>query len=170
MPDKPQPAELTIRRANLEDVNNITTAWMHGLGTATHLRPPPKDEALAFFGNRLRNQTDTYGLWVAENHGTFAGWKGLQPCRANPVSKFAESSTYVASDVKTKGVGRALISHATAHSRHVGLDCIVAFIRAENVAMIRIVESHGWTAVGGLPRSTPSYLEYLYYAYAVPAS
>lgn len=170
MPDKPQASELTIRRATFADADNITTAWIHGLGAATHLRLPPKDEALAFFENRLRSQTDTYGLWVAEHQGTFAGWQGLQPCRANPVAKFAESSTYVASAVTARGVGRTLISHATEHSRNVRLDYIVAFIRAENVAMIRIVESCGWSVVGSLPRSTASYPEYLYYAYAVSAA
>jgi phosphinothricin acetyltransferase len=169
MPDKPQASELCIRRATSADADGITTAWIHGLGTATHLRLPPKDEALAFFEDRLNRQTETFGLWVAEHQGTFAGWQGLQPCRPNPVSKFAESSTYVSSAVKAKGVGRALIMHATEHSRHVGLDYIVAFIRTENIAMIRIVESCGWSLVGRLPRGTPSYPEYLYYAYAVPA-
>lgn len=164
----PLAPELFIRRATPADAENITTAWIHGLGTATHLRLPPKYEALAFFKDRLNCQTETFGLWIAEHQGIFAGWQGLQPCRANPVSKFAESSTYVSSTVKTKGVGRALIMHATEHSRHVGLDYIVAFIRAENIAMIRIVESCGWSSVGSLPRSASSYPEYLYYAYAVP--
>jgi L-amino acid N-acyltransferase YncA len=120
MPDKDQASELRIRRATPADADNIVTAWIHGLGTATHLRLPPKAEALAFFEDRLNRQTETFGLWVAEYQGAFAGWQGLQPCRANPVSKFAESSTYVSSTVKTKGVGRALIMHATEHATRVG--------------------------------------------------
>jgi L-amino acid N-acyltransferase YncA len=45
---------------------------------------------------------------------------------------------------------------------------VVGFIRKDNEAPIKIVESLGWQKVGSIPRSNPSDIEWLYYVYAVP--
>ena len=141
---------------------------MHGVGVAHGLEPPPETEVRAFFAGRIEQQTDVYGVWVAEHEGVVAGWEGLQPCRPNPISRWAESSTYIASNSKARGVGRALIGYVLDHARRVELQYVVGFIKTGNDAAIRIVESAGWCLVGALPRAKANDPQYLYYAYAVP--
>jgi L-amino acid N-acyltransferase YncA len=161
-------AQVSIRRARNDDAASIARAWLEGNRALNQRNIPPDDQVLEFFSSRLRQQTDVFGMWIAEHEGRFAGWQGLQPCRPNPIAKMAESSTYVSADVKTRGVGRSLILYANSHAQEVGLEYIVGFIRAENSAMIRIVESSGWTLVGTLPNRVSTDVQYLYYAYAVP--
>lgn len=163
------PAEkFAIRRAAAQDAAAITSIWMEGVRGAHGLEPPPEEQVQAFFDERIAQQTEVFAIWVAIVEARVVGWQGLQPCRPNPISKMAESSTYVASDSKARGVGRALIAHAQRHASSVGLQHILGFILVSNLAVIRIVESSGWSRVGALPRAREEDPEYLYYAYAVP--
>jgi L-amino acid N-acyltransferase YncA len=160
--------EISIRRARGDDAARIARAWLEGNRALKQKNIPEEERVLEFYSRRLEQQTNVFGIWVAEHDGIFAGWQGLQPCRPNPISKMAESSTYVSTDVKTRGVGRSLILYANSHAQTVGLDYIVGFIRAENAAMIRIVESSGWSVVGALPRRSSADVHYFYYVFAVP--
>jgi L-amino acid N-acyltransferase YncA len=146
---------------------SIAAIWADGVGFAHGLEPPGNEEVISFFDERLRDESSVYGIWVAEVDGAIAGFQSLQRSRPNPVSMWAESSTYVAPQYANRGIGRILVAFAKQHARDVGLSHVVGFIRNGNESSIRIYESLGWQKVGSVPRSRPDQPEYLYYVYAV---
>ncbi len=66
-------------------------------------------------------------------------------------------------------IGRALLSFACKFAVQSGLSVIIGYVRADNAAPLRIVESLGWKQVGTIPRSNGSEPELFCYAYAVPS-
>jgi L-amino acid N-acyltransferase YncA len=173
MPDQIPAAEtfsrapVSIRRASVEDLHEITTIWIDGQ-VAHGLEAPDLNQALDVFRARIERQTEAYGIWVAEVEDVIVGWQSLHRSRANPLWNWAESSTYISAQSRGRGVGRKLVAFATEHAKAVDLSHVVGFIRKGNKAPIKIVESLGWQKVGSIPVSNPSDIEWLYYVYAVP--
>ena len=160
-------ALVTIRPATIKDIHEIAIIWMEGQ-VAQCCQPPDLSQVLDIFRPRLELQTDVYRIWVAEIEGAIVGWQSLHPCRANPLWKWAESSTYIATRSRGLGVGRKLLMFASEYAKSVNLSHVVGVIITGNEAPIKIVESLGWQKVGTIPRSNPSDTEWLYYVYAVP--
>lgn len=158
---------VTIRPASIDDLREIAIIWRDGQ-VAQGINPPDLDLALNAFRARLESKARDYGVWVAEIDGLLAGWQSLQPCRTSPLYNWAESSTYISTRSRGRGVGRRLLAFATEHAKAVNFSHVVGFIRKDNEAPIKIVESLGWQKVGIIPRSNPSDIEWLYYVYAVP--
>ena len=161
-------APVTIRRASIEDLHEIAIIWREGQ-VAQGIDPPDLDIALNAFRARLESQARDYGVWVAEIEGVLVGWQSLQPCRTSPLYNWAESSTYISTGSRGRGVGRKLLVFATEHAKSVNLSHVVGVIIKGNEAPIKIVESLGWQKVGSIPRSNPTDIEWLYYVYAVPS-
>jgi len=159
--------QATIRRASIEDLDEIVAIWYDGQLSQGN-EPLKREEVKGIFRQRLESQTDVYGTWVAEINGSIVGWQSLNPCRANPVHKWAQSSTYIAKKMMGRGIGRKLLSFATEHAGTVGLTHMEEFIKKGNVAPAKIVESLGWQKVGSIPRLIPSDDEWFYYVYLVP--
>jgi L-amino acid N-acyltransferase YncA len=160
-------APVTIRPATIKDIHEIALIWMEGQ-VAHGYEPPDLSHVLDIFRPRLSLQTDVDRIWVAEIEGAIVGWQSLHPCRANPLWKWAESSTYISAQSRGLGVGRKLLVFVTEYAKSVDLSHVVGVIIKGNEAPIRIVESLGWQKVGIIPRSKPSGTEWLYYVYAVP--
>ncbi len=173
MPDQIPPADefnralVTIRRASVEDLHEIATIWIDGQ-VAHGLEAPDLNRALDVFRARLESQTEAYGIWVAEVEDVIVGWQSLHRSRANPLWNWAESSTYISAQSRGRGIGRKLVAFATEHAEAVDLSHVIGFIRKENMAPIKIVESLGWQKVGSIPVSSASDIEWLYYIYVVP--
>jgi phosphinothricin acetyltransferase len=158
---------VSIRRATLEDIGVIADIWCDGVRGAHGLEPPERGQVLSFFRARLEDESIVYGIWVAEIEGTVTGFQSLQRSRPNPISKWAESSTYISAKFWNMGIGRALVAFAKEHATNVGFSHVVGFIRAGNNASIRIYESLGWKKVGSVPCSNPGDPEYFYYVNAI---
>jgi L-amino acid N-acyltransferase YncA len=139
------------------------TIWSDGQQSQGH-DSSDVDQAASAFCARIASKSRFYGIWIGEIEGRLAGWQSLHPARANPIHKWAESSTYIAKEWKGCGIGRKLLTFATEHARVVGLSYIVGFIKKPP---IKLIESLGWKKVGVIPRMNPSDIEWLYYAYAV---
>ena len=155
-----------IRRASLEDLDDVVTIWTDGQICQCNI-PIEHEKAMGLFRGRIQSQTDCYGVWVAECDGVVVGWQSLTTGRANPTHRWAESSTYIRKENAGRGIGRRLLTFITQHAKSVGLTHIEGFIKKENEPPIRIVESLGWTKVGDIPRAQESDPEWLYYVYAV---
>jgi phosphinothricin acetyltransferase len=172
MLNNPKPAQsgsqVTIRRAGVEDLAQIVAIWAEG--QLSQGDQPDLAQGAKAFGARVESQTEIYGVWVAEIEGSVVGWQSLHPCRANPIHKWAESSTYIAQDCTGCGIGRKLLTFATQHANSARLSYVVGFIKKGNEPPIRIVESLGWQKVGDLPRADENDIEWLYYVYPVPHS
>src|SRR5262249_35744251 len=144
-------APVTIRPASVEDLTEIVAIWSDGQISQGE-KPPDLDQAMSIFRKRLESQSGVYGTWVAEIEAAIVGWQSLHPCKANPLHKWAESSTYISKRSKGRGIGRKLLTFATEHAKSVGLPHVVGIIIAGNEPPIKIVESLGWQRVGSIPR------------------
>jgi L-amino acid N-acyltransferase YncA len=141
-----------IRQATMSDLAEIARIWHEGQRGAMGVDPGPLgDVHLAFFRERLTAQNETFQVWLAEDETPeVLGWQALSPMRNHPElrSRSAESSTYVSARAKGRGVGHRLIRHACAHARKCGLLQVFGFVAVNNPAMLRILDSAGWTRVG----------------------
>jgi L-amino acid N-acyltransferase YncA len=164
-----------IRQATIADLPEIARIWHEGQRVALGVDPGPLDDAhLGFFRARLTAQDETFQVWVAEDETPeVLGWQAVSPMRNHPGlrSRSAESSTYVSARAKGRGVGHRLIRHACEHARDSGLFQVFAFVAVNNPAMLRILESAGWTRVGEvgpaprLAQAAPT----TFWVYQVPA-
>lgn len=159
--------QMTIRQASIEDLNDIVSIWTDGQISQRNV-PIEHERAMCIFRERIQLQTEFYGIWVADCGGVVVGWQSLAPGRANPIHKWAESSTYISKRYTGRGIGRKLLTFITEYANSVGLSHIEGFIKQGNEPPIRIVESLGWTKVGTIPRAQEGDTEWLYYVYAVP--
>jgi L-amino acid N-acyltransferase YncA len=133
-------SELVIRRAKFDEVGIVSRIWMEGVSSGFGADPPPLDNVIEFFAERIRKQTPLFGIWVAIGDHQILGWQAMQPCRNNPISadRSAESSTYVADGHKGKGVGKALIAFALEHARRTNMLYVQGIIGANNWLYSRI--------------------------------
>jgi len=163
------PEPCSIRRGNSSDLPSVVDIWIEGVVSGFCIPPPPPEDALQFFAEKLSRQTERFGIWVAMRAGSIVGWMALQPCRSNPFDALtvAEISTYVSSLDRRKGVGRALLRFTHEHAKRVQIRELRANIAATNEASLNLFESHGWSRVGLLPRAANREPEYFFYAYAV---
>ena len=161
-------AAITIRRATVKDLQAIVKIWLNAVQVAQGLAPPPLQDVLNMFTNRLESQSNEYGFWVAEVNGAIGGWQGQQPCRPNPIMKWAEVTTYVSREHTGLGIATALLQSATERARSTTLTHLVGFIGRGNAAMTNFLESCGWQKVGVIPRARPNDPEFVYYVYVVP--
>jgi L-amino acid N-acyltransferase YncA len=161
-----QGSHISIRRASSADLPIVCEIWRHGVPNAFGVEAPAPEIAESFFEERISGQTGRFGIWVAEKDGAIVGWQGLQPCRANPISLMAEASIYVSCNFQRRGIGRQLVSYAAEHASISGLRQIFAYMRTDNVPMVGIFESLGWSLIGRLPRGSEDEPECLLYALA----
>jgi L-amino acid N-acyltransferase YncA len=157
---------LQILRATQADAHVIARIWLDCIGS--HPAAPTEAEAIAAFDDRIRLPQGASCIWVAVENDVVVGWQSLNDFGTTQITKAGMSSTYVSPTCHSKGVGKRLLAHATAQARACGFDYIVAFIRTDNTACIRIVAALGWVLVGPLPRNLADGTELAYYSYAVP--
>jgi L-amino acid N-acyltransferase YncA len=163
-------AGINIRRAKQEDLTSIVDIWLKGAVSGFGTTPPPTDNVMRFFRERIDLQTGVFGIWVALCENRIVGWQALQPCRNNPIEALtvAESSTYVSPENRRKGVGRALLIFARSHAARVHLTELRSNIAVTNSASLNLVDSLGWNRVGILPRGRRNNAKpFFFYAYAV---
>jgi L-amino acid N-acyltransferase YncA len=86
---------------------------------------------------------------LAVTGGTVAGWAALTPASGRCVySGVAELSIYVASAMRGKGVGKALLASLIAESEAKGYWTIRSGVFPENKASLALHQKHGFRIVG----------------------
>lgn len=101
------------------------------------------DEPERFFDEHLAHR-DLAGVWVAEVEGRVAGFVGLlrtgDEAEVEPV--------VVRADTRSRGIGRALLRHAEAQARRLGVTSLNIRPVARNVEAIRLFVREGFDLVG----------------------
>jgi L-amino acid N-acyltransferase len=142
---------VTIRPAREADIDAIVAIYQAAVneGTANcELSPLSRERAEAW----LRGHTGKFRVFVADEGGEVAGFSALSPYDHKPCfTATAYSSTYVRSDLRGRGLGRALREHVIAQARHGGFHSIVNRIFSHNEASIALTRSLGFVQVGHIP-------------------
>jgi L-amino acid N-acyltransferase YncA len=159
--------DIQIRLAAPEDSREIARIWLEGVQVAGGHSGPPEKDAIASFEARIRAPQGKSGIWVAISAGKVVGWQGLQDFGITQISRIAQSSTYIAQQWQTNGVGRKLLHYVQERARELGIDVVVGWIKTDNSPSIALVRGLGWKFVGILPRTGDSEPELAYWAYAV---
>jgi L-amino acid N-acyltransferase YncA len=165
---------LIIRQAELKDLDSMVAAWKEGARQALGLDAPSNIDFRLFFREKIKNQNDSFKVWVEENEvGELLGWQALFPCRNNPavMHLMAESSTYISPRFQGKGVARRLLSHALKEAQKTPLQWIIGFSSSENKAIISLALSLGFELGMTLPPTTkePKQPELALLLYKVPS-
>jgi len=153
-------ADIEIRQARPDDASAIAAIWISGVHHSFGVPMPPDIDALAWFGERITRESESFGYWVADRDGVIFGWCSLQPCRNNPLSerRMGEISTYIAHEASQKGLARILIRFIINHAASVGITYVVGHARAGNTVILKLLDSMGWIQVGQMPPSdTPDF-------------
>ncbi len=86
---------------------------------------------------------------VAEVEGKVAGWAALSPVSSRCVySGVAELSIYIASGMRGKGVGKALLEAVVAESEAKGLWTLRSGVFPENTASLALHQKFGFRILG----------------------
>ncbi|MCP2289941.1 phosphinothricin acetyltransferase [Nocardia amikacinitolerans] len=87
--------------------------------------------------------------WVAEIEGEVVGWAALSPVSSlDGYEGVAESSVYVAEEMRGRGVGKALLHKQVIAADETGLWTLQTMIFPENRAGIALHHSAGFRTVG----------------------
>lgn len=143
------------RRAVVGDLAGIFEIYDHEItgGVATFetmVRTP--EQRLEWWA---AHPPERYPVMVAEDGaGGIIGWAALSSWSARPAyARTAESSVYVRSDWRGRGVGRSLMTALLAETLHgTGVRVVVARIVQPNPGSNRLHESLGFSRVGVLRR------------------
>lgn len=138
------PEDITTRRMLDTDLNRVRDIYAHGIaaGDATFETEVPSAEA-------LREKWLPHHRWVAELHGEIVGW-----CAAGRVSPrevyagVAETSVYVAEDLRGRGVGKSLLDRQVTEADLSDLWTLQTSIFPENRASLALHRQAGFRTVG----------------------
>lgn len=99
----------------------------------------------------LQAHEGPYQAFVADVDGYVAGWSCLSPYDGRPCFVAAAyTSTYVHSDMRGRGIGRALRVHLIDHATKAGMVTLISRVFARNSASLHLTESLGFRRVGTL--------------------
>ena len=141
-----------IRPASTDDLPAIQSVYAHHVlgGTGSFEEDPPSVEAMT---GRLEAATARgWGWMVAVDASGLLGFASYSLYRERSAYRHtAEDSVYVRDDVRSQGVGKALVGALLVHAEARGFRQMVAVIGdADNVASIGVHASLGFQRVGTL--------------------
>jgi L-amino acid N-acyltransferase YncA len=135
---------LQIRPLTADDWDAVSLIYQDGIATgqATFETGTPS------WADWNENHLATARL-VATSGADVVGWAALSPVSARTVyAGVAETSVYVSSDWRGKGVGRALLETLVADAERKDIWTLQASIFPENVASLELHRSCGFRVVG----------------------
>jgi phosphinothricin acetyltransferase len=90
-----------------------------------------------------------HSRFVAELNGKIIGWAALSSVSSNCIfSGVAETSVYISTDYRHKGIGKKLLKNIIATSEENGIWTIEAEIMQENISSIALCIKCGFRLVG----------------------
>ena len=92
-------------------------------------------------------------LWVALEMGRVIGWASYSSFYGRPAyDRTCELSVYLASEYQRRGFGSELVRRAIAHAPAIRVSTLLGFIFSHNEPSLRLVQKHGFSRWGYLPR------------------
>ena len=134
------PADVTTRAMTVADLAVVRDIYAEGVATrnATFETEVPTAKVLA--AKWLADHR-----WVAELDGRVVGWTAIQPVSSRPCySGVGETSVYVATTARGRGVGKALLWRQVNEADEGGLWTLQTAIFPENRASIALHHSAGY--------------------------
>lgn len=136
---------MRIRDMEAKDASSVLAIYAEGIGTghATFESAPPDWEG--FDSKRLKSPR----LVAVDDEDRVLGWAAASPVSDRCVyGGVAESTVYVASVARGKGVGRRLLTDFIKAAEDAGYWTLNAGIFIENIASIQLHEACGFRIVG----------------------
>ena len=143
-------ATVAIRRAQLSDAAAIAHIYNEAILTtvATMDTEPKTPEERTQW---LQSHDDRHPVLVAEVDGTVVGWASLTQWSDRPAyGATAETSFYVHSTHRGRGIGRKLKEAILDEARRLGYHTLIARITAGSIESVHLNESTGYVHVGTL--------------------
>lgn len=134
------PADVTTRRVNERDMDEVLTIYAEGLATrnATFETVVPSAEQM-----RARSLPEL--AWVAELDGNVVGWTAVTPTSSRACySGVGETSVYVAESARGRGVGKTLLHTQVNEADAAGMWTLQTSIFPENRASLALHHSAGY--------------------------
>lgn len=136
--------------ADLPAIVEIYNEAIRGRISTAQLDEVSVEERLPWF---RQHSAASHPLWVAEIEDQIAGWFSFHPFIKRAAYRgTAEISVYVAEKFRRRGVGKALLEKALAHSPNLKLRALVGYIFERNESSVRLFERIGFERWGLLPR------------------
>jgi L-amino acid N-acyltransferase YncA len=171
--DRPGTDAYYIRRARLEDLDEVLQIWMESQEHPFEQRLNEMEDYEQALRKKIERRDSIFQLWLAEDQeGRILGWQSLSPLTSDPITKhlYAESSTYIRSGQGNQGLEKALIAHALAHARRSSLQCVVTIVAESNRVALYTGEELGFSQIGTLPTApkNPEMPGFAFLIYEVP--
>jgi phosphinothricin acetyltransferase len=144
------PDSVEIRQARLSDAQAIADIYNEAIATtiATMDTEPKTAEERTRW---LQSHDDRHPILVAEIDGVVVGWASLTEWSDRPAyADTAESSFYVRSTDRGRGIGRKLKETTIEEARRLGFHTLIARITEGSAESLHLNESTGFVHVGTL--------------------
>lgn len=140
----------TIRPATADDIPAITDIYNEAILTTTatfDTEPKTVEERLSW----LNSHDERHPVLVAVQEGKVVGWTSLTAWSdRRAYADTAETSFYVHSSARGKGVGRSLKEAIIEEAKRLGFHTLIARVAEESRESIHLNESCGFFHVGML--------------------
>jgi L-amino acid N-acyltransferase YncA len=141
---------IQIRRADESDVDEITEIYNEAILTTTatfDVEPKTRADQLEWF----RSHGERYPVIVAVVGGLVVGWASLSRySERSAYDETAETSFYVKSEFRGRGVGRQLKAAIIAEARRLRFHTLLARVAEGSEESLHLNESFGFVHAGTL--------------------
>ena len=133
---------------DLPAIVEIFNAAVRSRRATAQLEPVLVAEKRSWF----HQHSSSHPLWVAEEGGRIAGWLSFHPFLPRAAYRgTAEISVYIDEQFWRKGIGRAMVEKAIAHSSSINLHTLVAGAFGHNEPSLCLFKKLGFERWGLLP-------------------
>ena len=142
--------DITIRRADVGDLPAITDIYNEAILTTTAtFDTEPKE--LADRRHWFDSHGERHPVLVALLDGNVVGWTSLSKWSDRcAYDGTAETTFYVKSEFRGKGIGRLLKSKIISEARRIGYHSLIARVAEESTASLHLNQEFGFVMVGTL--------------------
>jgi L-amino acid N-acyltransferase YncA len=141
---------LVLRRAGRADLPAITRIYNEAILTTTATFDTQRQN-IRQRQRWFRQHGKDYPIIVAEFDGQVVGWASLSPWSERVAYReTAETSFYVKSEYRGRGIGRQLKSRIIEEARQLGFHSLIARVAEGSDASLRVNERAGFRHVGTL--------------------
>lgn len=145
--------QLKYRDAALEDLPAIVEIYNSTVPSrlvTADTEPVTVESRINWFEE---HNPSTRPLWMVENHeGQTVGWVSFQSFYGRPAyAATVEVSIYLATEMRGKGYGRAVLQYAIDKAKDLGIKTLLGFIFAHNEPSLKLFKNLGFEEWAALP-------------------